>query len=373
MTSNLVKYSCKFKAEAGLALLSTLLAGIQFHIIQQSFGSHYEYHIITAERIVDGAPHWLVHQSRILGPYMVEILQWLTNWDFGTCYETVTFLLLVTFFFSLMLVTRQIFNSGLAVLGIAASAGFLNSFLMQGEWLYIWDYIHLTIFTLLIWAILTNRPLWTICTIMIIEIFNHDLVLVLAGWLLLDSIFRLQTQGWKLPKIIYSPKLRQSFLAIAIGVCGYFVMDAIRHALVVTEPSNTQAFALMEQWGVKFYRFGDLASALPFNLELMKDSFLFNSQATIWAERLETSNLMIFNPIILGIPVISIIAIFSNNYTISRIGILHLILWGALFTTSPIYETRIWLPLVPFICLIIPILYSYRFHPETLLLKPNEH
>ncbi len=343
-----------------LALIFTAscLAGIQFQLIQVFYGPHIDNHISTCQQTLDGMPGWKMHQSHYIGPHLVDGLHKLTEWDFATAYQVVTFLLLFLFFITLLLVAHSIWNAWLTAIATAVAAGFLNAFLMQGVWLYTWDLIHLILFTIFIWALLTRKPFWILALIMIIEIFNHDIIFVLAAWLAIDSIVKMTNRGQRFPKFEFKPHPKSLLFAIITGVSAYFIIDCLRESLFIEETTRESIITLMAAQGIEIKFVGDFPLFLPFNLDILKMSFLFENEMMIWEKYFDTTNLIVFNPLILGIPVVAMWGVLSQSRTISRISLLLLMLWTSIFASCPIYETRVWIALVPFLVLLVPIIYQ---------------
>jgi len=57
--------------------------------------------------------------------------------------------------------------------------------LMHPSWIYLWDLIDLTIFSLLVWALLFSQRVWVLALIIAVEIFNREVALILASLLLI--------------------------------------------------------------------------------------------------------------------------------------------------------------------------------------------
>ncbi len=345
----------------GLILLASCLAGAQFNLIQESFEPFIDDHVQSAKDVVDGIPAAGNYQSRILGPFMVEAVHQLVGLDFRTSYQAVTFVLLVAFFLIIILVARSIWRSTFTALGIAVSAGFLCTVLMQGKWLYLWDYINIILSALLIWSLLFRKSLWIICLIITIGFLNHQIILIVCIWLVLDSTVSLNRKG-KFPSIKFSFHWRQLLLATGLLIFGYFTMIFTRDSLLITETEFIFHVEAAQRWGVDGrILFGHFCYLLEFNLDLLKDSFLFDSEFGLWEERFKISYLVLYNLLILAIPVIAVWSLFSLSNLVNRIGLLFLLVWSAIFITTPMYEMRVWLPFVPFLSIMIPIIYATTF------------
>ncbi len=345
--------------------VAVLMASIQFQMIQEAFGERIYQHIGAVYWNLEGIPILDSYQNRVLGPYMIEGFHKITGLSFETSYHVVYFLLLVTFYLVLFCVARSFFRTGIAPLATVFAAGFFNAFLMQGVWLYPWDMIHLILFTVTIWMILTRKPLWCIVVIIFIEIFNHSLRYVLAGWLVLDAVILLYARDAILPRVRFRLLRYQLVAGLLLGICGYFITEYLNDAMRLSpglEQAIRQHYAdLIAEHDAQMFVFGNIGSMLPESLNMLKSSFLFQPEADFWMDYYLINNPIIFNILILSILPITIWAILTKNNAIIRLGILYLILWGAVFGACPIYEVRVWLPFVPFLVLVVPLLYSSRF------------
>ncbi len=146
----------------------------------------------------------------------------------------------------------------------------------------------------------------------------------------------------------------------------YFITTWLRDSLLITATFTEPTEQLQKEWGLGIIRVGEYFwITLPWNLDMLRITFFFDAEASIWASRFGSDNLIIFNPLILSIPAISIFGVLSRNDNVCRISILFLIIWAALFMTCPIYETRLWLPFVPFLVLMIPQIYTTTFSNST--------
>ena len=351
----------------GFLCAAIFLAAAQFHMIQEAFGpDNIRKQIAATQGLIDGIPQLGGHMHRLIGPYMVEGMHRLTGWDFETSHHVVTFLLLLVFFLIITLIAHSIFKSKMAALATAMAAGFLNAFLLQGAWLYLWDIINLSIFAVLIWGIMTRKPLWLIYLLIVIEIFNHDFAFIIISWLILDATIRLRYTDRRFPTINLRFKLRQLLLGIGLGAGAYFIKIWLRDKLLIAPYMKDSILASHEKWGVElWYLTEDYPLTIKWNLELLKTSFLFDSESSLWASRFFSNNLIIFNPLIVGIPIICIIGILSRNVNIYRISVLFFMLWGAALGTCLIYETRVWLPFVPYFVLVAPLIFMNMFSSKS--------
>jgi hypothetical protein len=330
---------------AGPLFISAFLAAAQLRGIFLVFGPRMRDHVAAAQGITQGLPHWRSFQSRVLGPFFVEALSRLTGLTYEDTYPFAIYLFLLVFFFVLLLVARRLWNSIIAALATALAAFAFNAILMQGLWVYPWDYIDLTVFTLVTWAILAAWPLWLLAFLLLLEVFNRDVVVFLAIWLMVDAFVRLEPSEDSWPRVRLTASWTQCLVAVGLAVIGYAVMEILRDALLVREvglelfPELRDIVPGVNQPGKRF------SLELPLNVRFLRYSF---------AHPLD-SLYVVFNVMVFAIPALGVRALFCKHVGTIRAGFLYCVLWGTTITLALIYETRVWLQFVPFLVLVGPI------------------
>ena len=74
--------------------------------------------------------------------------------------------------------------------------------------------------------------------------------------------------------------------------------------------------------------------------------------------------MLVYNLFIAAIVVICTAGMRSDTPEVRRISLFFLILWGFTVAFGVIYETRAWLPFVPYLVLVIPTLSAGPAKPE---------
>jgi hypothetical protein len=319
-----------------LAIVVLFLSVAQLKSIVNNFDSRLGQQIQAAQGVVEGLPHWRLYQSRVLGPYMVHLVKEITGWSFQQAYALMMFVWLALFFSVLTAVALSLWHSHFIAIGIAASAAFLNTTLMQGLWLYPWDYIDLTLFTLMTWAILSNKPLKIIALIIVVEIFNREAATIIAGWLALDALLEMVPRRKNTTAEQIKSAKQQILVAVALAIISQVTIEALRATLLVREIGPEI--------------FTDVKATDP-HFELQ----LWNNLSSLATAMPGVTNLMlVYNIIFIAIPIICVIGIRSASRELSRISLLFLILWAFTVTFGLIYETRVWLAFVPYLVLAVP-------------------
>jgi len=248
-----------------LALLVAVvlfLSIAEVRLVLNNFDGQFREQIQASQGIVEGLPHWRLFQSRVLGPYLVHAVQRSTGLNLEQAYSLMMFVWLAAFFAVLVAAAVRLFRSVRTATAIAGSAAFLCATLMQGDWLYPWDFIDLTIFTLIVWAVMSQQPLSIVAGIITIEMFNREAATVLAGWLALDAGLAWRRKaGAETPSTGAAPGT-QLGVALFLVVASVVIAEVLRSALLVREigpeifPPPTrgpgQLVALQIDWNVRW-------------------------------------------------------------------------------------------------------------------------
>jgi len=317
--------------------VAVFLSFAQLRNIMMVFGQRFADSINATQGIIDGLPHWRMFQSRVLGPFFIRGLELLTGLQFDKAYLCAIFIFLLIFYLVLLNVAKDIWKSTVAAIATATAAYALNSILMQGQWLYPWDYIDLTIYVLVTWIVLTSRPLWLVAVVLIVEAFNREAGLVICAWLAFDAVVKFSFGPRKLPRIRIEISWKQLFVALGIALFTLTIIESLRNTLMIRE-IGPEIF-LHKKKSDSF-----LHILLTENLKM----FLFHR-----AEKLKMLTI-VFDLLILSIPIFTVRGLFSKDGKVARLSLLYLILWSATMVFPFIYETRVWLFVVPYLALVFP-------------------
>jgi hypothetical protein len=315
------------------------LASGQVRLIHATFDTHLASHIEAAEGVVNGLPHWRVFQSRVLGPYLVQAATW-TGLSPEAAYDALMVIWLAVFFAVMIAAATRLWNSTLAGYAAAGAAAFLNATLMQGEWLYAWDFIDLIVFAALTWAVLCEKPLGVIAGIIVLEVFNREAAIIVCGWLALDAMLTLVRRRGEGTRV--RAARRQLIVAVVLAVAGQATIETLRSVLLVREVGQ-EIFTEVAGPGAL------LGFKLGFNGYELKR----------WL--LTQPNLMLPYGILVGaIPVAAVWGLMSRDEAFARVSLLFLVLWIFTLLFAVVYETRVWLAFVPFLVLAAPRI-AYRW------------
>ena len=325
-----------------LGVLVLFLAIAQVRIIRTNFKGQIGAQVLASQGVVDGLPHWRLFQSRVLGPYSVHALARVTGWTTRQAYDVMMFVWMAVFFGVLIGVAWDWRPSLSVVAAVGAGAAFLNAMLMQGEWLYPWDYLDLTIFTLIVWAVTRRKPLWVLVTIIAVEIVNREAATIMAGWLALDALLTLwlSRRSGHHP-LELGPARRQLAAAVVLIVASQATTAVLRTTLFVREV------------GPDLY---PDASGPGAYLALQ----LIGNVNEMWVWLVPQPNIMLpYALLVIAIPILCGVGI-SAGREVGRISALFLVLWVFTIFFGLIGETRVWLAFVPYLVLVAPRLQEIR-------------
>lgn len=103
------------------------------------------------------------------------------------------------------------------------------------RWIYLWDYIDLSVMLLFAWAVLNGGPWWHLLALFTVELFNRESVQFIALWIALSAVGvdanegkrRLRVDGWRLAAGV-------ALMAVAYGRVYY-----LRSAWYISEVGNS--------------------------------------------------------------------------------------------------------------------------------------
>ncbi len=209
----------------------TFIAICAFKILLAIHSPNQEALISTALGVLEGRPHWLAYQNRLLGPYTVQLISMLGVSFKGAwmIYHATTLLVLCLLIYWML---RQEKCSQKESLGYLV--GFLFAFLtFQDDQFYTWDCIDLIVFTAFAYGIFRAHSRWFFVGLFLVGILNRESALFIAVYLMLDSV--------EFSKGRAAPKLK-SIKSLAVGsvllILGMAYTKFVRHALFVSRPSG---------------------------------------------------------------------------------------------------------------------------------------
>lgn len=289
----------------------------------------------VAAGVVDHEPLWRVYQSRLLGPHLAGITASLTGTNPAVATALVFLPALFLAFMGVLWSTRRLQDATRPPLATLLLFQACLLLLLPGYWLYIWDLLALAMFTAFVgMTLLRPRRRWFVL-LYAVAMLNHEMALFMAAWLALDPVMRhLAGRRGRGPS---TPLERSSvLLGTALLVGGVVLAEGLRRVLMIRETQPGLQLPPEVVYGRSFHftLFNNLASLRNCLADNMQNGF------------------PVVVPLFLGLAVFVALRLLRQEP--GRHGALAVVLLGmvaSLLLFGLVYETRVLLPLVPFVAL----------------------
>jgi len=313
------------------AALSGVVALLQFRILVFVFGPQYTRCIEAAQGVLRGEPHWRVYQNRLLGPWLVQGVAEIVG-SFRLAHVLVAIVLLALSGYLVLIVLSRLHADPARVL----AGYFVFSFLVVGcfkpPWLYIWDLTDLLVFVVFNALVVRGRDYRYFMALFAVAIFNRESAYFIAGWMIVDPFVR---------RYLGRPlELRMAASGTVLLGGGIALVETLRTSLLVREVGPQLV--------------GPVAGAGPRVHFMLPDNLERLGQA-LTSFRYTMSFLV---PLLL-VAYLAFCARVAYRDPPGRAGLaaIHVLMIGSLFVFGILFETRIYLVLLPFLV--------FNLRPET--------
>jgi len=213
----------------GFAIL--LLSLAVFKVFMLIHGPHFEFLSQAAYGVIEGKPHWIAYQNRLLGPMIVLIIS-----KIGLAYP----LSLKIFIFATLLIENIVLYTLLIRMNLPPRKSLLwvvlfsSAFIgLQHIFFYPWDCIDLIIFTMFSWGIFQSKSLCFFIPLFCIGILNKESVFFISLYIVIDA-FRISLDKFRVSF--------QSGIKLAVGmvlsILGMIYTKLIRDYLFVSRDNG---------------------------------------------------------------------------------------------------------------------------------------
>jgi hypothetical protein len=316
----------------GDLILSLVFAIAQFRMILLVFGEHYVYSIKASEGVVAGFPHWVIYQSRVLGPYTV---QWLSHGF--TSYTTAhyAFVIITAGIANLLILdTTRKYIPEQSALSAFFIFNALLVLLISPEWLYSWDHYGIIIFILFYRFVLSEKNYWWFAGLFGIAIFNRESAYFIALWMVMNPVidYVIVTKIQDEKNSLYHGQLSRLAAGVTCFIGGTLIVHWLRTHLLVQE--------IMPQ----VLNLPELANK-PFQIQLTNNLALLRSVFTGPLQVLNSLvTLFLITVILLGIGLS-----FSNPRRFLAFSLTHAAMVVSILCFGILTETRVLFELIPFV------------------------
>ena len=317
---------------------SFFLSVAQQRLIVNFFGNDLQLNYQAEQGVLDGYPHWRLVQSRVLGPWLEELLRVLFGFRLSQAHVIIAIAILT-------LSGVVMFQAGRAIGerqgGWSALLAFhaLFALLLNPPYLYIWDYFVLLAAAVFMLLVIRRAPWWAFLLLMSVAFFNHESALFIGVWMVAQGV----TAAWA--------KSRRPDWGMVVGgllgsLGGILLIEYLRRSLLKGEIG----------WG-----FGLNYQAEPYYFFLRLFSNLSDIQARMmhpnlglpgWLGMMHPNSSFLFAmlPLVLALA-LAVILIVRHGIEAAPLAIYAVMQVAALLLFAIIWELRDYLQLVPFLCL----------------------
>ena len=281
--------------------------------------------------VLEGQPHWMVYQSRLLGPWLVSGLGEITG-NLGIAYAWFIGIGFTVANYVFLWAISPLFSGTGKLAGLSLFVLF-TLFFIDDMWLYPWDICSLILFSLFLGLVVRETPLWQYFLLFLFMLFNRESVHFLSIFVLIKPICDLVSEKnfYQIP--IQSIRNRHWIVVgSSMLIVGFLSIYWLRETLLV------------EEIGPVLFKAPELAGAtvhfnLDFNLQVLKNGLSFAGSGIDLA-------LALFFLLSLVLVVISLKYLPTRYLAYTIVQGLMLV---AIALIGIINETRIFFELVPYL------------------------
>ncbi len=177
-------------------------------------------------------PHWVIYQSRVLGPYAVHLLGELLGskaWGF--------FALMLACLTAANLIFLKVLKEfeppyryvGLLMLQLLIAVS-LNS-----SWLYPWDLCSLVLFSCFLLLVARDAPTWQFVALFAVAVFNRESALFMALWLMAQPVCTWWLSRSGGASVQPSLQVSRMVVGLVLLLAGLGLISFLRQYLLVRE------------------------------------------------------------------------------------------------------------------------------------------
>ena len=287
---------------------------------------------LVAEGVVRGEPMWRVYQSRVLGPLLLHGLTAFT--PLSAAYAYFSLIMLFAAGLAVLLLTSQLQDRARPPVRSFLIYQLTVLLLLPGLWLYPWDLVSLVLFSVFNFLVLQGARWVAFVWLYAVALLNHELGLFIAAWIALSPLVRVTSAQTRErgPRSEWT----QALTGAGLTTLGLVVVETLRNVLLVHETQGPQALPAEVVYGRSFH------FTLEQNWSTLRSVLTLTApDAAAW-----------FVPLFLAAVVAIATRLAQTDW--ARLAAYSAVTVGmvvALLCFGLIFETRVLLPLVPFVAM----------------------
>ncbi len=306
-------------------LAAAFLVGItllEYRVVQLIQGANLPAQVEAVHGILSGHPEWKAYQNRLLGPETVYWVSRLTGLTFTATYQAFCFAMLfvanATCYFLFHSHTKR------PELAWAYTVAYLGLFIafQDASFLYLWDYIDLTVMLLFAWAVVMGRGSpGQLAALFAVELLNRESAQFIALWIVISSIHYRTGAKFKIDPV-------RLLAGVILGVTGSLWTSFLRNHWCIAETGVVPRKEIYEFAGGQFFM-------LRVTFDLLRE---FPSVATV-------TILILF--LALAYPLYQSWSALAERAW--QVGLIVGVLAAANLCLAFILELRVWFGMLPFL------------------------
>ena len=287
----------------------------------------------VADGVVRGEPMWRVYQSRVLGPWLVHALS--AFMSPGVAYAWFVFAVLFASGYGVLRFTQELRDRTRPPVLSFLIFHLAILFLMPCLWLYPWDLVSVLTFTVFNFLVLKRARWGWFAALYAVAVFNHEMALVIAGWLVVDALVQL---GQKRGRAGARGRGAWAQLWIGAGLlaAGLVVIEALRTTLLVRETQSPQDLPPGVVYGGSFH------------FSLVQN---WRTAVSYWTLSVPDGFAFLVPLFLLMVVVLALLLARAGWSRFGALSVVLLVMVAALLCFGLVFETRVQLPLVPFVAM----------------------
>lgn len=183
--------------------------------------------------VIEGKPHWLAYQNRLLGPYMVLAIS-KVGFSFYNSLKIYYWITITAEILLLFFVLRPFTATEKAAYALVALYC-LAFTLYQHSWYYAWDSMDVIIFTLFSYLVLKNSKTISMVTLFLISLLNRESALFIAFYFIVQGLdVKFEKKNLKINII----SLKRIVLGLGMMIFGIIEIKFVRTLLFISKPNG---------------------------------------------------------------------------------------------------------------------------------------